>query len=71
VPDSRDALLLGLSDSTGVLDAILSPEDRREASNRIAQVIALEEINRSLGSMAARWRAALRYRVANANWDRD
>jgi golgi phosphoprotein 3 len=71
VPDSRDTLLLGLADSTGVLDAILSPEDRRKASNRIAQVIALEEINRSLGSTAARWRAALRYRVANANWDRN
>ena len=69
VPDSRDTLLLGLADSTGVLDAILSPEDRRKASNRIEQVIALEEINRSLGSTAARWRAALRYRVANANWN--
>ena len=71
VPDSRDTLLLGLADSTGVLDAILSPEDRRKASNRIAQVIALEEINRSLGGTAARWRAALRYRVANANWNSD
>jgi golgi phosphoprotein 3 len=71
VPDSRDTLLLGLADSTGVLDAILSSEDRRNASNRIAQVIALEEINRSLGGTAARWRAALRYRVANANWNSD
>jgi golgi phosphoprotein 3 len=71
LPDSRDTLLLGLADSTGVLDAILSPEDRRKASNRIAQVIALEEINRSLGGTAARWRAALRYRVANANWNSD
>jgi hypothetical protein len=36
VPDSRDTLLLGLADSTGVLKAILSPEDMRRASNRIA-----------------------------------
>jgi golgi phosphoprotein 3 len=61
VPDSRDTLLLGLADSTGVLKAILSPEDMRKASTRIAQVIALEEINRSLGDAAARWRAALRF----------
>jgi golgi phosphoprotein 3 len=71
VPDSRDTLLLGLADSTGVLDTILSAEDRRKAADRIAQVIALEEINRSLGGTAARWRAALRYRVANANWNSD
>jgi golgi phosphoprotein 3 len=71
VPEARDTLLLGLADSTGVLDTILSAEDRRKAANRIAQVIALEEINRSLGGTAARWRAALRYRVANANWNTD
>src|SRR5262249_15161769 len=71
VPDARDTLLLGLADSTGVLDAILSPEDRRKAADRIARVIALEEINRSLGGTAARWRAALRYQVANANWNSD
>ena len=71
VPNSRDTLLLGLADSTGVLNAILSPGDRHKASNRIAQVIALEEINRSLGGTAARWRAALRYQVANANWNSD
>ena len=71
LPDSRDTLLLGLADSTGVLDAILPPEDRRKASDRIAQVIALEEINRSFGGTAARWRAALRYQAANANWNND
>ena len=71
VPDSRDTLLLGLADSTGVLNAVLSSGDRHKASNRIAQVIALEEINRSLGGTAARWRAALRYQVANANWNSD
>jgi Golgi phosphoprotein 3 len=71
VPESRDTLLLGLADSTGVLDTVLSPEDRRKAESRIAQVIALEEINRSLGGTAARWRAALRYRGANANWNSD
>jgi Golgi phosphoprotein 3 len=70
VPDARDTLLLGLAESTGVLNAIMSPEDLRKTSSRIAQVLALEEINRSLGGTVARWRAALRYRVANANWDR-
>jgi golgi phosphoprotein 3 len=49
VPTPRDTLLLGLADSTGVLNVILPPEDVRKASNRIAQVIALEELNRSLG----------------------
>lgn len=48
----------------------MSPEDLRKTSSRIAQVLALEEINRSLGGTVARWRAALRYRVANANWDK-
>jgi hypothetical protein len=70
VPDARDTLLLGLAESTGVLNAIMSPEDLRKTSRRIAQVLALEEINRSLGGTVARWRAALRYRVANANWDK-
>jgi Golgi phosphoprotein 3 (GPP34) len=70
VPDARDTLLLGLAESTGVLNAIISPEDLRKTSSRIAQVLALEEINRSLGGTVARWRAALRYRVANANWDK-
>ncbi len=70
VPDARDTLLLGLAESTGVLNAIMSPEDLRRTSSRIAQVLALEEINRSLGGTVARWRAALRYRVANANWDK-
>ena len=70
VPDARDTLLLGLAESTGVLNAIMSPEDLRKTSSRIAQVLALEEINRSLGGTVARWRAALRYRVANANWDK-
>jgi hypothetical protein len=71
VPNSRDTLLLGLADSTGVLNAVLSSGDRHKASNRIAQVIALEEINRSLGGTAARWRAALRHQVASANWNSD
>jgi Golgi phosphoprotein 3 len=70
VPDARDTLLLGLAESTGVLNAIMSPEDLRRTSSRIAQVLALEEINRSLGGTVARWRTALRYRVANANWDK-
>jgi golgi phosphoprotein 3 len=71
VPEARDTLLLGLADSTGVLDTILSAEDRRKAASRIAQVIALEEINRSLGGTGGRCCAPLLYRVANANWNTD
>ena len=69
LPDPRDTLLLGLADSTGVLKAILPPEDLRKTSGRIAQVIALEEINRSLGGTAGRWQAALRFRAASADWN--
>ena len=64
VPDSRDTLLLGLANSSGILSALLPPEDMRNASSRIEQVVALEEINRAVVSTAARWRAALRFRGA-------
>jgi golgi phosphoprotein 3 len=67
VPDPRDTLLLGLADSTGVLSAILSPEDMRKASSRIADVVRLEEINRSVGAVEANLRAALAA-AANARY---
>jgi golgi phosphoprotein 3 len=59
LPDPRDTLLLGLADSAGVLNVILSPEQRRKASSRIAQVVALEEINRSVRAVESSVRAAL------------
>jgi Golgi phosphoprotein 3 len=48
LPTARDTLLLSLADSAGVLDEMLSPEEIRKASKRIAEVIALEEIGRSV-----------------------
>ena len=48
LPTPRDTLLLSLADSAGVLDEMLSPEEVRKASKRIAEVIALEEIGRSV-----------------------
>jgi hypothetical protein len=64
VPDPRDTLLLGLADATGVLDAMLSAEEIRKASNRIAEVVALEEIGRSVSAVATDLRAALATAIA-------
>ena len=56
VPESRDALLLGLADSTGVLDTILSPEDKRRhqivsrRSSRWRRSIARSEHRGTLAS---------------------
>jgi Golgi phosphoprotein 3 len=58
VPDPRDTLLLGLADSTGVLAAMLSADERRKASSRIAQVVALEEIGRAVKAVESDLRAA-------------
>jgi Golgi phosphoprotein 3 len=68
VPDPRDTLLLGLAESSGVLKAILPPEDLRKASSRIAQVVALEEINRSVGAVESNLRAALAAAANARSW---
>jgi hypothetical protein len=47
VPTPRDTLLLSLADSTGVLGEMLSSEEMRKASERIAEVVALEESDTS------------------------
>jgi Golgi phosphoprotein 3 len=59
VPDPRDTLLLGLAESSDVLSSLLSPQDKRKAEKRIAEVVALEEIGRSVGAVAADLRAAV------------
>jgi hypothetical protein len=59
VPDPRDTLLLSLADSSGVLSELLSPDELRKASGRIAQVVALEEISRAVGAVEAGLRATL------------
>jgi golgi phosphoprotein 3 len=59
VPNPRDTLLLGLADASGVLRAMLTPEQMRKASGRIAQVIALEEIGRSVKAVETSLRGAV------------
>jgi len=59
VPDPRDTLLLSLADASGVLDAMLSSDEMRKASKRISEVVALEEIGRSVSEVAFNIRAAI------------
>jgi golgi phosphoprotein 3 len=57
VPTPRDTLLLSLADSTGVLEDMLSSGEIDKVSARIAQVVALEEIGRSVRAVESnrRW----------------
>jgi Golgi phosphoprotein 3 GPP34 len=59
VPNPRDTLLLGLANSTGVLSAILSREEQDKSAARIEEVVALEEIGRSVGLVANQVRDAM------------
>ncbi len=52
VPDPRDTLLLGLANSSGALAAILTEVELEKAAGRIAEVVELEEISRSVGAVA-------------------
>jgi golgi phosphoprotein 3 len=65
VPTPRDTLLLSLADSAGVLADMLSSEEVRKASRRIAEVIALEEIGRSVRAVELNRRNA---NTAPADW---
>ena len=57
VPTPRDTLLLSLADSAGVLEDMFSSGEMDKASPRIAQVVALEEIGRSVRAVESncRW----------------
>lgn len=59
IPDPRDTLLLGLANASGVLFMILSEAEVVKAAGRIAQVVALEEIGRSVALVAADIRGAM------------
>ena len=48
IPEARDILLIGLANATGVLGFVLDAHELIEASDRIAQITALEEISRSV-----------------------
>jgi golgi phosphoprotein 3 len=65
VPTPRDTLLLSLADSAGVLAEMLSSEEMRRASKRISEVIALEEIGRSVRMVELKRRNAV---AAPADW---
>jgi hypothetical protein len=58
VPDPRDTLLLGLAHATGALAAVLTPQEMRGATRRIAEVVSLEEIGRAVGKVSYQvWQA--------------
>jgi golgi phosphoprotein 3 len=59
LPTPRDTLLLGLAESSGVLNSMLTPEEMRKTANRIAEIVALEEIGRSVRAVASEVRRAL------------
>ncbi len=48
IPETRDILLIGLANATGVLGFVLDAHELLEASDRIARITALEEISRSV-----------------------
>lgn len=50
IPDPRDALLIGLAKSTGLVPLVLSEAERAQAAARVDQVAGLEELSRSLSA---------------------
>lgn len=50
IPEPRDALLLGLARAANLLGVFLSDAEIERAGPRIEQVVALEELNRSLAT---------------------
>lgn len=59
IPDSRDALLIGLARATGLIPLVLSPEEAGAAARRVEQVAMLEELSRSLSAATRDVYAAL------------
>jgi hypothetical protein len=59
IPTPRDTLLLSLAEATGVLEDMLSTEEMRKASKRVAAVVALEEISRAVRVVEAKRRKAM------------
>jgi hypothetical protein len=67
VPAARDTLWLALAEARGILDAIFCCEEVRETAKRVADIIALEEIGRSVRAVAASLQAT-REAVARARF---
>lgn len=59
VPDPRDTLLLGLAKTAGILSTILSDEEVEKSAERVNDVVALEEIGRSVGLVSRQVREAV------------
>lgn len=50
IPDTRDALLIGLLRATGIMYRLLSSTEHERLRDRIDQIANLEEINRALSA---------------------
>ncbi len=50
IPETRDALLIGLLRATGIMYRLLSSTERERLRDRIDQIANLEEINRALSA---------------------
>jgi Golgi phosphoprotein 3 len=68
IPTPRDTLLFSLADSAGVLNEILSSKEMSKASKRIAEIVALEEIGRSVRAIVANRRMALAAAASGRSW---
>ncbi|MCW8087620.1 GOLPH3/VPS74 family protein [Sabulicella glaciei] len=51
IPEPREALMIGLARSAGLIPLILSPEEQDRAMARVDQVADLEELGRTLSSV--------------------
>lgn len=68
LPTPRDTLLVSLADSTGILDQMLTSKELGKVSKRVAEVVALEEISRSVRAVAASRRVALAAGASARSW---
>jgi golgi phosphoprotein 3 len=68
LPDPRDTLLFSLADTSGILNQMLTPKEMRKASKRIAEVVALEEIGRSVRAIVSNRRMALAAAASGRSW---
>jgi hypothetical protein len=68
LPDPRDTLLVSLADSAGILDQMLASREMSKAAKRVAEVVALEEISRSVRAIVSSRRLALAAAASARSW---
>jgi Golgi phosphoprotein 3 len=68
LPTPRDTLLVSLADSTGILDQMLTSKELSKLSKRVAEIVALEEISRSVRAVASSRRVALAAAASGRSW---